>query len=281
MRDRAMGRVQAIGYQVNEILKQYNGTRQSKLKSRNESGLIAENGHKVSDKIHSYKSLDNARRDLTNLGKFAKHEYGVKEMKYIDKEIVREWLIQKDIVYQTASNYLSEINKVHKHLNITPKQVKEIRREIKQVKRTSQMKTRAYKKLDQVKMPEKSQPAFELQREHGLRIKAAREIIIDKQLHGNILKYREKGGKWAQKEISLTLASKIKKNAVNGKYEVKYETYRDQLKKAIEKTGQVYNGTHGIRHAYAQRELEAGKSKQEVSEAMGHKRPEITNTYLR
>ena len=277
-----MARVPAIGYQVNEILKAHNGIGQSKLESRNESGIKSiESGHKVSDKFHSYKSLDNARNDLTNLGKFAKHEYGVKEMKYIDKEIVREWLIQKDIVYQTASNYLSEINKVHKHLNITPKQVKEIRREIKQVKRTSQMKTRAYKKLDRVQLPKKSQPAFELQRDYGLRAKAATHINIEKQLDGNTLKYQEKGGKWSEKELTPTLVSKIKENAVNGKYELSYNTYRGQLQKAIEKTGQTYNGTHGIRHAYAQRELEAGKSKQEVSEAMGHVRPEITNTYLR
>ena len=277
-----MARVPAIGYQVNEILKQHNGIGQSKLEARNESGIKSiESGHKVSDKFHSYKSLDNARNDLTNLGKFAKSEYGIKEMQHIDKEIVRDWIKSKDITYNTASNYLSEINKVHEHLHITREEVKELRQELKQELKSNELQTRAYKNLDRVQLPEKSQPAFELQRDYGLRAKAATHINIEKQLDGNTLKYQEKGGKWSEKELTPTLVSKIKENAENGKYELSYNTYRGQLQKAIEKTGQTYNGTHGIRHAYAQRELEAGKSKQEVSEAMGHVRPEITNTYLR
>ena len=277
-----MARTPAIGYQVNEILKAHNGIGQSKLESRNTSGIKSiESGHNVSDKFHSYKSLDNARNDLMNLGKFAKSEFGIKDMRQIDKEVIKDWIKSKDITYNTASNYLSEINKVHEHLNITREQVKELRQELKQELRSNELQTRAYKHLDRIQLPEKSQPAFELQRDYGLRVNAATHINIEKQLHGNTLKYQEKGGKWSEKELNPTLVSKIKENAVNGKYELSYNTYRDQLQKAIEKTGQKYNGTHGIRHAYAQKELEAGKSKQEVSEAMGHVRPEITNAYLR
>ena len=277
-----MARVGAIGYQVNEILKAHNGIRQSKLERRNETGIKSiESGHKLSDKFHSYKSLDNARNNLTNLGKFAKSEFGIKDMQHIDKEVIRDWIKSKDITYNTASNYLSDINKVHEHLNISREEVKELRQEIKQELRSNELQTRAYKHLDRIQLPEKSQPAFELQRDYGLRVQAATHINIEKQIFGNTLKYQEKGGKWSEKELSPTLVSKIKENAINGKYELSYNTYRDQLQKAIEKTGQAYNGTHGIRHAYAQKELEAGKSKQEVSEAMGHVRPEITNTYLR
>ncbi len=277
-----MARVGAIGYQVNEILKAHNGIRQSKLERRNETGIKSiESGHKLSDKFHSYKSLDNARNNLTNLGKFAKSEFGIKDMQHIDKEVIRDWIKSKDITYNTASNYLSDINKVHEHLNISREEVKELRQEIKQELRSNELQTRAYKHLDRIQLPEKSQPAFELQRDYGLRVQAATHINIEKQIFGNTLKYQEKGGKWSEKELSPTLVSKIKENAINGKYELSYNTYRDQLRKAIEKTGQKYNGTHGIRHTYAQRELEAGKSKQEVSEAMGHVRPEITNTYLR
>jgi len=77
------------------------------------------------------------------------------------------------------------------------------------------------------------------------------------------------------------LVSKIKENADNGKYTIPSDTYYGQLKREIEKTGQKYNGTHGIRHTYAQNQLESGKSKKEVAEAMGHSREEITNTYIR
>ena len=277
-----MARAGSIAFQVSKIIKAHNGIGQSKLESRNASGIKSiESGHKISDKFHSYKSLDNARNDLMNLGKFAKSEFGIKNMQHIDKEVIRDWIKSKDITYNTASNYLSEINKVHEHLNITREEVKELRHELKQELRSNELQTRAYKHLDHIQLPEKSQPAFELQRDYGLRVNAATHINIEKQLDGNTLKYKEKGGKLSEKELSPTLVSKIKENAVNGKYELSYNTYRDQLQKAIEKTGQTYNGTHGIRHAYAQKELEAGKSKQEVSEAMGHVRPEITNTYLR
>lgn len=277
-----MARAGSINYQVSKIIKAHNAIGQSKLKSRNSSGLISiESGHKISDKFHSYKSLDNARNDLTNLAKYAKSDFGIKNMSDIDKEIIRDWIKNKGITYNTASNYLSEINKVHEHLNITREEVKELRQELKQELKSNKLQSRAYKHLDKIILPEKSQPAFELQKNYGLRVNAATHINIEKQIHKNTLKYQEKGGKWSEKELNPTLVSKIKKNALNGKYELSYNTYRDQLKKAIKKTGQTYNGTHGIRHTYAQKELEAGKSKQEVSESMGHVRSEITNTYLR
>ena len=52
------------------------------------------------------------------------------------------------------------------------------------------------------------------------------------------------------------------------------------FQKQIEKSGQKYNGTHGIRHSYAQKMLET-HSKAEVSKELGHTREEITDTYLR
>ena len=103
---------------------------------------------------------------------------------------------------------------------------------------------------------------------------------IDKQLHGNTLTYREKGGKLGKKELNPTLAQKIKENAVEGKYEVNKRTYSRDFQKQIEKSGQKYNGTHGIRHTYAQKMLET-HSKAEVSQELGHTREEITDTSLR
>jgi site-specific recombinase XerD len=277
-----MARVGSINHQVGNIIKSHNGIGQSKLESRNSSGLVsAESGHKVSDKFHSYKSLDNARNDLKNLGNYAKEEFGIKDMSQINREVVENWIRDKDITYNTASNYLSEINKVHEHLNITREEVKELRAELKTDLRTNELHSRAYSNLDRIQLPERSQPAFELQRDYGLRMSAATHINIEKQINGNTLKYQEKGGKWSEKELNPTLISKIKENAVEGKYELSKNTYRDQLQKEIEKSGQKYNGTHGIRHTYAQNQLEAGKSKQEVSESMGHSREGVTNTYLR
>ena len=277
-----MARAGSINYQVAKIIKAHNGIGQSKLKSRNESGLKAENGHKVSNLFHSYKSLDNARADLKNLGNYAKKEFGIKDMSKIDSKIVKNWIRDKNITYNTASNYISELNKVHNHMNFTMADMKDLRAELsKELETLKDLNSRAYKGLERIQLPSRSQPAFELQRDYGLRVSASTHINLNKQLNGNTLSYQEKGGKWSQKELNPTLVSKIKENAVNGKYELNKKTYSRDLQKAIEKTGQKYNGTHGIRHTFAQKELASGKSKQEVSEAMGHVREEITNTYLR
>jgi len=277
-----MARAGSINYQVGNIIKAHNGIRQSKLESRKNSGIIsAESGHKVSDKFHSYKSLDNARNDLKNLGNYAKQSHSIKNMSNISISVVRDWIIEKNITYNTASNYLSELNKVHEHMNFTREEIKELRKELKTSLRTNTKQSRFYKKLDKIKLPDKSMPAYELQRDYGLRMSAATHINIEKQLKGTTLKYQEKGGKWSEKELTSTLASKIRKNAVEGKYEIPRDTYYGQLKREIEKSGQKFNGTHGIRHTYAQNQIQSGKTKQEVSEAMGHTRPEITNTYLR
>lgn len=279
---RSMARVGSINHQVGLIIKSHNGIGQSKLQSRNSSGIVSnESGHKVSDKFHSYKSLDNVRNNLKNLGNYARRNYEIKDMSKIDVHIVRNWIRDKNVIYHTASNYLSEINKIHEHLLISREEVKELRIELKKELRTNELGSRTYKHLDRIQMPVKSQPAFELQRDYGLRVGAATRINIERQFERNTLHYQEKGGKWSKKELHPTLASKIREYAFEGIYKVSKNTYRDQLQKEIIKTGQKYNGTHGIRHTFAQNELEDGKSKKEVSESLGHVRPEIINTYIR
>ncbi len=278
-----MARAGSINYQVSNIIKSVNGIGTSKKENRDNSGVkSAESGHKISDKVHSYKSLDNLRDNLTNLAKYAKSEHQIKDMSKIDSKIIGDWIKSKEIIYHSASNYLSEINKVSDHLSISREEVKTLRAELRKELPTKELTTRYYKNLDRVQMPDRSQPAFELQRDYGLRVSASTSINLDKQLDGNILKYQEKGGKWSEKELSSSLVSKIKENAVNGKYEMNNRTYTRDLKEAIEsQTKNIFNGTHGIRHSYAQNQLEAGKSKAEVTQSMGHSREEITNTYLR
>jgi len=279
-----MGRVGSVNHQVGIIIKAHNGISQSKLESRQNSGLKAENGHQVSDKFHSYKSLDNARADLANLGRYAWKELGIKDMSLIGLDGVTDWINSKDITYHTASNYLSEINKVCEHLGITREQVKELRADLKEnlpSKTDLARQTRAYKGLDNISLRDNAQIAFELQRDYGLRAKEAIHINISRQLEGNILSYNQKGGKLSEIKLSAELSARIRERAVNNRYEINYKTYSSELKKEIENSGQKFNGTHGIRHTFAQNRLEQGATKQEVSEAMGHTREEITNVYLR
>mgnify|MGYP001017729385 CR=1 FL=1 len=276
-----MARLGSVKYQVSQILQKVNGIGTSKKENREQSGVKSlESGHKVSDKVHSFKSLENLRNDLTNLANFSKENFGIKDITQISASNVRAWIESKQITYNTASNYLSELNKVAEHFSFSKEEMKALREDLKAKLTNKTPETRAYKQLEKITLRENSQVAFELQRDYGLRINAATNINIEKQLKDNTLIYREKGGKLSHKELSPNLAQKLKENALEGKYEINKRTYARDFQKQIEKSGQKYNGTHGIRHSYAQKMLETN-SKAEVSQEMGHSRPEITDTYLR
>ncbi len=275
-----MARLGSVKYQVSQILQKVNGIGMSKKESRESGVKSLESGHKISDKVHSFKSLENLKNDLTNLATYAKTEFKIQDIREINIDIVNAWIESKDIGYNTASNYMSELNKVSDHFNFTKEEIKELRADLKKELPKAELETRAYKNLEKIELKEKHQVAFELQRDYGLRVNASTHIDLNKQLNGNTLTYREKGGKLSRKELSPNLAQKLRENAVDGKYEVNKRTYARDLQKKIEESGQKYNGTHGIRHSYAQKMLETN-SKAEVSYEMGHSRPEITDTYLR
>lgn len=276
-----MARLGSIKYQVSQIMQKVNGIGTSKKETREQSGVKSlESGHKVSDKVHSYKSLENLRNDLTNLAAYAKAEFQIKDIREINIDIVSSWINSKHISYNTASNYFSELNKVSDHFNFTREEIKELRADLKNDLPKTVLETRAYKNLEKIELNPKHQAAFELQRDHGLRVNASTHIDLNKQLHRNTLTYREKGGKLSQKELSPNLVQKLRENAVESKYEINKRTYARDFQKQIEKSGQKYNGTHGIRHTYAQKMLET-HSKAEVSQELGHTREEITDTYLR
>ena len=276
-----MARLGSVKYQVSQIIQKINGIGTSKKETREQSGVKSlESGHKVSDKVHSFKSLENLRNDLTNLANYAKAEFQIKDIREINIDIVSSWIESKNIGYNTASNYMSELNKVSDHFNFTREEIKELRADLKNDLPKTVLETRAYKNLEKIELNPKHQAAFELQRDHGLRVNASTHIDLNKQLHGNTLTYREKGGKLSQKDLSPNLAQKIRENSVEGKYEINKRTYARDFQKQIEKIGQRYNGTHGIRHTYAQKMLE-NHSKAEVSKELGHTREEITDTYLR
>ena len=276
-----MARLGSVKYQVSQILQNVNGIGTSKKETREQSGVKSpESGHKVSDKVHSFKSLENLRNDLTNLSNYAKTEFKIQDIREINIDIVSSWIESKNIGYNTASNYMSELNKVSDHFNFTKEEIKDLRADLKKELPKAELETRAYKNLEKIELKEIHQVAFELQRDYGLRVNAATHINLDKQLNGNTLTFREKGGKLSQKELSPNLAQKIRENSIQGKYEINKRTYARDFQKQIEKSGQKYNGTHGIRHTYAQKMLET-HSKAEVSQEMGHSREEITDTYLR
>ena len=276
-------KVGSINYQINQIIKSLNGIGTSKREARKTDATkkIALNGRNVSSKIHSIKYLKDTKRTLLNLGKFAKEKHGIKDISKINIAIVKDWINSKDIGFRGASNYISILNKVKNNMRFGGEGLQRLREELRPKLEKPANETRAYKNLDKVKIPERYEIAFQLQKDYGLRVSPAININPTEQLKGNVLFYKEKGGKISSKELTPELAQKIRETAKNGGYKVPYSSYKYALKKEIEKTGQKYTGTHGIRHTYAQRRLEEGLTKAEVSAEMGHNREEIIRVYLR
>ncbi|MGA2106175.1 MAG: hypothetical protein ABSH25_00875 [Syntrophorhabdales bacterium] len=97
-----------------------------------------------------------------------------------------------------------------------------------------------------------------------------------------------KGGRERVINVSLTtyedLCGIIR---LNGELRIDHDRYRYALQKAAEKTGQEYNGSHGLRYNFAQRRLQecrkAGMGETaamlRVAVEMGHSRPGITAGY--
>ena len=227
-----MARLGSIKYQVSQILQKVNGIGTSKKDSREQSAVKSlESGHKISDKVHSFKSLENLKNDLTNLANYAKTEFKIQDIKAINIDIVKSWIESKEISYNTASNYMSELNKVSDHFNFTKEEIKDLRADLKKELPKTELETRAYKNLEKIELKEKHQVAFELQRDYGLRVNAATHINLDKQLNGNTLTFREKGGKLSQKELSPNLAQKIRENSIQGKYEINKRRYARDFQK--------------------------------------------------
>ena len=113
-----------------------------------------------------------------------------------------------------------------------------------------------------------------------MRIKEATHIR-EIQLQGEILTIQSKGGKEITKKLTNEDSKALRESFQDGKFEINSRTFSRDLKEAVELVGNTWNGTHGMRHSYAQQKLEQGWSKSEVSKEMGHTREEITDIYLR
>ena len=130
----------------------------------------------------------------------------------------------------------------------------------------------------------------ELQHEAGLRIHEVSGIRESSLSEPNNITVRGKGGYERTVPVSSELYGKVKEAVEqNGKVDFNYKAYLNDLGRASLETGQAYQGSHGLRYNYAQEtysRLTLGEGHghnealKEVSELLGHHRPEITLHYL-
>ena len=105
----------SVNNQVKQLWHQVDGVGESKATSRSDSDYKGHNGHKVSDKVHSYKSKDEFIRISKELASYARENFKIKDMQAINKEIVTAYInnkIEKGLYRKTISSYVSILAKI-------------------------------------------------------------------------------------------------------------------------------------------------------------------------
>jgi hypothetical protein len=285
---------------VNKVMSNSNGIGQSKSSARAKSGLKGQNGHKVSDKAHSIKEMQNLRSFTKQYITHVKENYDGKVANNINENSLRTFIMEKmqEVSGGTLNTYFSTANKMIDNLNkdnignLTKEDVKDIKSDVKEFTNLkSEHTNRAYNDPQAIKDKMRNTPyslSSNLQYEAGLR--ASDAINSDKWTlnQDNTLTIHEsKGGlDYQTTQLSPETAERVQDAIQNG-YRVSYEEYRATFKEVVENTGQNYTGTHGLRYNFAQtriKELENyGFTKEEAdgqtSLNMGHSRLDITNHY--
>ena len=115
--------------------------------------------------------------------------------------------------------------------------------------------------------------------------------IKQNQLTDNVLTIQGKGGYIREIELKEDLANRLRKELKKNdeKIEIPYSTYRKNLKTAAITSNQDFNGTHGLRFNYVQKEYQKrvnefknhNEALKEISYNIGHHREEITEHYRR
>ncbi|KAA0259083.1 phage integrase family protein [Deferribacter autotrophicus] len=302
----------SITKQVNYVWMKLDGIGTSKRESRNVSGKTGAHNQKVSDKVHSYRYKDEVLRTARELAQFARENFGIKDMEKIRDDVVKAYVdykIEDGLTYRTISTYIAHLSKVAIGLEKIAEEkgkeykafsrefLKEVRQEAKQHAVKNIHQNRAYSNPEKIianlSAPEHKLVA-ELQLNHGLRVIEASRFSPEQLKEDNKIEYVGKGGKMMEKVLDSALYDKLKSNvekAVNeGKvgFEVDYQEFLKDLKRACEIIGEEYHASHGFRYNYAQNRLmeyinegySPDEARQLVSEDLGHNRPEITKHYL-
>ncbi len=285
---------------INKVMSNANGIGQSKVEARNASNTTGENGHKVSDKAHSIKEMQNMRSVTTQYVNYVKENYEGKVAGNINTESARAFILNKatEVGQGTLNTYISILNKVSDNLNkdhignLNREAIQSIKNDIKEhIELKSDHVNRAYENAEAIKQEMAHTPfslSTELQTEAGLR--ANDTINSDKwQINqdNTLTIHNSKGGlTYTTAPLSQELINKVEQAKEMG-YKANYTEYREALKEAVESTNQEYNGTHGLRYSFAQNrigELQNNgytheEAKGQVSLELGHSRLEITKHY--
>ena len=300
-------------YQVHQIFAEIIRFGESKHEAKaNARAEGAKTWHDVGKNIgiYSYKTADQYRDISKEAFRYAKENYGVKDIEKLQSEHIRAYLESKiadGVKYSTFQKYAAALEKLEVALNEYAKNhntgkeyhfdLSSVREQAREVLERSQT-TRAYENpkalINSIQNPEYRIIA-QAQYEGGFRISELNHLSEKNFKDNNTFQVISgKGGKDREvplsKETYNALKSLLDKaDKSDGKYKFNTDTYRNTLKEAAQASNQEYTGSHGLRWNFAQEKFselqKEGKTYeqalQEVSNLLGHERPDITEHYLR
>ncbi len=302
-----------INYQVHQVFKEIIAFGQSKHEAKAEARADGANTwHDIGKEIgiFSYATADQYRDIAKDLMNYVKQEFHVKDIEKLSSEHIQAYLeskIAEGVRYNTFQKYAAALEKLEVALNKYAEthdtgnqysfDIKDVRQQASEVLERSQV-TRAYEDpkalVNSIQNPEYRTIA-QAQHEGGFRISELNHLSEKNFKEGNVFQVISgKGGKDREvplsKETYQSLKSLLDKaDKSDGKYKFNMNDYRNALKEAARASNQDYTGSHGLRWNFAQEKFmelqQHGRTYeqalQEVSNLLGHERPDITEHYLR
>lgn len=308
----------SIVFQVQSVYQTVNEIGTSKHESKADARAAgAKTWHEIGKNmgIKSFSTADAYRDVWRSALEYAKAEFGVKDIEKLSGVHLKAFLVSKvedGVAHATLSQYAAACEKLEVALNRYAQEkdtgrqytfspdIKAARDEGKNLERFEG--SRAYaspNNLVQAVQGERHNLAASIQREGGARISEAnhltkeslRGIRADSQTGQTKgwVHVTGKGGKEREIGVSPGTYARIEKAVENGRFEFDKDAYRNELKSAAEKTGQDYEGSHGLRWSWAQerhQELQQHgftyeQTLSQISQEMGHERGDITEHYLK
>jgi len=299
-----IGKRSSANFLIKKVMQSAIAIGESKARAKSESTTKGQNGHKISTKAHSVKSVQNMRSVTTQYINFVKENYGNRVVQHINKESMQSFLEKKsqEISGGSLSTYISTAGKLVDNFNkvgvntIERKDIHNIRTEFKKdnVNLSKVHVNRAYHSTDKIIEHIQSSSPFslsvKLQIEVGLRIDDATNSAKWKLNENNTLTINQSknGLNYTTVQLDSKLANEVSE-AIKEGYKIDKTEYSKALKEAVEQTGQEFNGSHGLRYSFAQEryaELKEygylkSESLAELSQNMGHSRSEISLLYIK
>lgn len=289
---------------IKAVMSNANGIRESKSRERASSQLKGQNGHSISAKAHSIKSVQNLRSVTTQYINYLKENHSNKVVQHINKDTVKEFLLSKKINGGSLNTYISSMAKFAENVNkigvdtLERKDLYSIRTEFRNSNINLQKNhiSRAPNPntipqiIKNVQASSSYALSAKLQAYSGMRIDDATnsgkwKLNEDNSIH---ITHSKNGLNYTTIQLDDKTAQEVR-NAIAEGYKIDKTQYSQVLKEAVEKTGQKYQGSHSMRYAFCQlRMAELREEYQysfasalvQTSKEMAHSRERITLHYL-